>query len=334
MTEQGVQIRRGDDRDVPAILELMKRSLGEGTIPRTPEFWAWKHRDNPAGRSPFLVAEASGELVSVRVFMRWTFHVGDREIPAVRAVDTATHPDFQGKGIFRKLTLGLVEEVSSAGVAFVYNTPNDRSRPGYLKMGWQTVGRISLWVRPRLRAVTRAFPGAHREGPAAAKTMLEVSSEALTVASLARLRGLCDSPRRYGTRLDRGYLLWRYVKCPGIRYRLASVDPERALVAFRVRQRGRFRELTLCDVLAERSSRGARAATATITGLLRDLSPDHAVCAAHAALPETKVLVAAGFMPVPRLGPILTVRPLNVAGLPDPRARGSWGASVGDLELF
>ena len=34
------------------------------------------------------------------------------------------------------------------GVDFVFNTPNDQSRPGYLKMGWQLVGKLTPWVQP------------------------------------------------------------------------------------------------------------------------------------------------------------------------------------------
>ena len=74
---------------------------------------------------------------------------------AVRAVDTATDPEFQGRGIFTRLTLEALDELAADGVDFVFNTPNARSRPGYLKMGWQVVGRLAAAVRPtRWRFVT------------------------------------------------------------------------------------------------------------------------------------------------------------------------------------
>ena len=37
----------------------------------------------------------------------------------------------------------------------MFNTPNDQSRPGYLKMGWQVVGRVPIGVRPARSAVLR-----------------------------------------------------------------------------------------------------------------------------------------------------------------------------------
>ena len=80
---------------------------------------------------------------------------------AVRAVDTATDPDYQGRGLFTRLTLQAIDELRAEGVDFVFNTPNDQSRPGYLKMGWQVVGTLPTHVRPtRWRNVAAHRPGA------------------------------------------------------------------------------------------------------------------------------------------------------------------------------
>ncbi|MDH5380092.1 MAG: hypothetical protein OEW75_04520, partial [Cyclobacteriaceae bacterium] len=31
---------------------------------------------------------------------------------------------------------------------FIFNTPNEKSRPGYLKMGWVDAGRLPVYFRP------------------------------------------------------------------------------------------------------------------------------------------------------------------------------------------
>jgi GNAT superfamily N-acetyltransferase len=65
-------------------------------------------------------------------------------------------PDYQGRGIFTRLTLHAIDELAREGVAFVFNTPNDQSRPGYLKMGWEVVGQLPTLVRPtRWRSLAR-----------------------------------------------------------------------------------------------------------------------------------------------------------------------------------
>ncbi|MGH2682524.1 MAG: GNAT family N-acetyltransferase, partial [Actinomycetota bacterium] len=80
---------RGDDE--AGVLDLLKASLGPGPPgSRTPEFFRWKHLANPFGHSLMLVAEAGGQIVGLRAFMRWEFEAGGRAVRAVRAVDTAT----------------------------------------------------------------------------------------------------------------------------------------------------------------------------------------------------------------------------------------------------
>src|SRR5690606_36927640 len=64
-----------------------------------------------------------------------------------------------GKGIFKKLTLALVEFCKERQDHFVFNTPNEQSKPGYLKMGWEEAGRlpISLTVLRPFRLIRNLF---------------------------------------------------------------------------------------------------------------------------------------------------------------------------------
>ncbi len=52
------------------------------------------------------------------------------------------------------------------GVDVVFNTPNDQSRPGYLKMGWSEVGRVPVAVRLRSALSARRVAGALRDDAA------------------------------------------------------------------------------------------------------------------------------------------------------------------------
>ncbi len=326
------------DRD--GIRGLMKASLGEGVIPRTDAFWAWKHEINPFGPSPVLVAEADGVLVGLRAFMRWTWWTGDREFHAVRAVDTATHPDWQGRGIFKRLTLALRETVQAEGVSFVYNTPNDQSRPGYLKMGWTAVGRPSIWVRPRrpvrlLGAYLRGLSGG-KEG-----TPPEVEAESAGAHLLQpTVRAIADraagSPRTaFHTRRTAEYLRWRYAVIPDFRYHALSKGEgdDGAIVVLRTRRRGAIAEIRICDVVVGQTAGARRNAVSLLRDAARVADADVAI-----AMPgsiDGASMAMAGYLPVPNVGPVLTVFPLNEAsGAPDPLVRSSWRLSVGDLELF
>ena len=150
-TELGtaLQVRPYVAADEPAVLALLVGALGEGPSgARTPDFFRWKHLENPFGESLLLVAELDGEIVGLRAFLRWGFTLGDRSLRAVRAVDTATREDQRGKGIFSTLTKAALAELRT-DTDLVFNTPNGSSRPGYLKMGWQEVGRVPVWIKVR-----------------------------------------------------------------------------------------------------------------------------------------------------------------------------------------
>lgn len=342
MAERAFAIRQGTEADVPAIVQLLKASLAWGAVPRTEEFWTWKHRRIPFGSSPFWVAESGAEIIGVRVFMRWQWTTSHGTVEAVRAVDTATHPDFQGQGIFRKLTLHGVEQLTRQGVAFVFNTPNEKSRPGYLKMGWRTVGRMSLWVAPRRpSAVARVALARLRRVQMPSQPEREDSTEAglgeLLVSG--KVDHLLSSPQAfdesYRTRLDAAYLNWRYVECPAFRYAATLGDRGRVLVIHRVRVRFGAREVAICEVLFDQERTSVSAAAETVRGVLRRRAADYGVVAPPSDARTAAIFALAGFLPAPRAGPLLTVRPMaSVEGVPDPLARRSWKASLGAFELF
>ena len=337
----------GTVHDTARILELVKLSLGEGKIPREQAYWNWKHHQNPFGASPVLLAEADGELVGLRVFMRWEWRAGGDTFRAVRAVDTATHPKWQGKGIFSRLTRALVEQMRDEGVAFIFNTPNDQSRPGYLKMGWSSVGRTSLWIRPlRPLKICGALLRRGRGGTAVSladavpQGMFHPAGEVLTrqdvVSFLASGMSNMDD-RRFATPKSAEYLRWRYGSIPGFQYHaLAEVDQgDGALVIFRYKEQGSLVELRICDLLLGSSPHCQRIGRNLLGRLRRESGADYVSAMGAPGSAEGRVLLCSGFLPAPRLGPILTVRPLGEdGGGPDPLRPANWRLSIGDLELF
>ena len=151
-----LSVRAATKDDDEAVLELLRRSLGWIPSEHDSAFFLWKHRQNPFGTSPAWLACVDDQIVGYRTMLRWRFERHDGCVEAVRAVDTATHPDHQGRGIFTKLTLAAIDQLRAESVGFVFNTPNDKSRPGYLKMGWHEVGRVPVSISlRRLQSIPR-----------------------------------------------------------------------------------------------------------------------------------------------------------------------------------
>lgn len=325
-----IELRLAGEGDLPAVVSFLQLCLGAGSVPRSVEFWRWKHELGPFGPSPVLLAESRGEIVGLRAFLRWRLRSGERDVEAVRAVDTATHPDWRGRGIFTRLTRELAALEAERGTAFVFNTPNHSSGPGYLKMGWRRVGKVPVLVRPV------RWP--RREGPALNRlptldTFLELPwlDELLAAVEAGR------SDRRYRTAVDREYLRWRYGEIPGIEYRaLWSGEGRHAVVAVaRSRSRGRFRETVVSELLVPAGTESIRAAARLLGRLASESGAHYLATVASPGTPERETARQGGFFPVPLGVPSLFVRELTaVSELPDPMRLASWRFGAGSLEIF
>ena len=237
-----LEIRAAQEEDEPEVIDLLRASLGWQPGEPNEEFFRWKHRDNVFGTSPAWVALHDGAVVGYRTFLRWRF-IDDngKTVRAVRVVDTATDPAYQGLGIFRRLTLQAVAEMTLAGDSIVFNTPNDQSRPGYLKMGWSVTRRLPIGVLP---TGPRSLPAMASSRVPADRWSLATdvgSNAAEALADRSFASALLQHAPKSGFRTDRTpeYLAWRTSLGPlAYRVLLASEGhPEEGGLVFRLRRR-------------------------------------------------------------------------------------------------
>lgn len=314
-------IRRAEEADLDAIFDLLVESLGWMDDVRHRRLFAWKHRENPAGESPMWVAvDQAGRVVAFRSFMRWTFVGG---VAAARAVDTATAASHRGRGLFTRLTLHGLAALESEGVEFVFNTPNDASRPGYLKMGWSEVGHLPVYVSAvrasRIGSIFRSRVPADLWSletsiglPAPRFFADPANLEAAVSLAAADVDGLA-------TFRSSEYLRWRY-GLSELGYRVVTLenDPTAGIAVVRMRRRGEVVESTLVELLVPRPRSVARLMMRRVGDLL---GADYVI--GLGARPG-------GALPLPGRGPMLTFRP--VAG--ERIATPEFSLSLGDVELF
>jgi len=311
-----MMIRKASEIDIPKIIELLKISLGETLIPKSEAFWKWKHLDSPFGKSPVLLAEENGQLIGVRAFLKWEYSENGKFHRACRAVDTATHPDHQGKGVFKNLTLSLIDELREDGVALIFNTPNSKSTPGYIKMGWEKWGKLPLKLN---------FHFKKSKKPESEKADWEQVSSLIDEIARTQL----TSPK-IQTRLVPGYLRWRYRDNPLFPYHYLS-DGENYLLIYRIKEGKMGREFRICDffnvgIIPRESQKELR----RLLNQRIKASGSRFSSFSGLTYPDQKVLDM-GSLPVLNIGPLVTLRKIqeDISPMEMP-----WGWSLGDLEVF
>lgn len=308
--------RPGTEEDIPQIILLLRESLGESLIPKSEALWKWKHLDNPFGKSPILVAEEEDKIIGVRAILKWEFNQEGKTIRACRAVDTAIHPDFQGKGLFTKLTLDLIDQISADGIQLIYNTPNTQSLPGYLKMGWEKWGNLPLKMKFHM-------------GSSGSKK--EFSSDWSTIQNLiSEIEKKENSPSRIQTRLVPGFLNWRYANCPLFPYQFIS-DGESYLLIFRIKDGKMGRELRITDLFTLDSF--GKIQKKELHKELKSIQKQSAsrFTSLSGLDNSNQQAIDLGILPVLSIGPVITLRKVSEDSEP---MNLNWGWSLGDLEVF
>jgi GNAT superfamily N-acetyltransferase len=331
-----MQIRSAIPKDKPAIIDLLKKSLGESTIPKSEALWDWKHEQNPFGASFVLVAEENEKLIGLRAFMQWEWLWRGHTYKAIRAVDTATHPEHQGKGIFKKLTLYQIEICRQQGVSFVFNTPNHQSKPGYLKMGWVEQGRLPLKFK-LLRPLSLAYSKILNEKKFP-EDDLHASPKQVWGLDLAAFKITPLNTDQVCTHVSSNYISWRYENNPLFRYSYIS-DNVNFLLIFRIKKHSFASELRIVEFILLSPDPDSKKLNKQLSKLAREFCKANKIDFISISGLQYSIHKDCfnwmGIIPVRALGPSITLKDLNMKEkFSELLEIKNWNYSLGDLELF
>lgn len=312
-------IRKAISSDTPEIIEVLKSALGESLMPKSIGYWQWKHEQNPFGKSPVLIAEIDGKIVGVRAFLPWAWQENKKEWKSVRAVDTAVLPDFQGMGIFSKLTKRMLDDCLTQQYDFVFNTPNKNSLPGYLKMGWKKTGRLPVQFYLSSLPTKKAN-----------LNLKEIDDTEFKIIS-ERASSLTD---KLHTKIFPEYLIWRYQQCPVANYQFFT-DQESYLLIYRIKDSKFGREMRVADVfgLDGKKTIDKNSLKLQLKNISRETDVNYISYLQSGNSPD----IFSGFLKTPslRIGPLLTIKNISMGdSFTHLFSRNNWGYSLGDLEIF
>lgn len=131
-----------DERSLQTYAELFRTCFPTASH-LTPRYLRWLYVDNPCGKVVGMDATSQGELAAHYVCVPTRVSFFGTEVNALLSLNTATHPNFRGQGLFTKLAEGTYKFAEESGFSLVYGVANANSTPGFTrKLGFQLVAPL------------------------------------------------------------------------------------------------------------------------------------------------------------------------------------------------
>ncbi len=112
-----------------------------------PGYLDWSYRENPVGPAVGRNAWDGGRLAAHYVTVPLRARLFGHEARGVLSLHTATHPDYQGQGLFTRLAEATYADAAAQGYDFVVGVANASSTPGFVrKLGFQLVSPLDVRI--------------------------------------------------------------------------------------------------------------------------------------------------------------------------------------------
>lgn len=143
-------ISKNDCSNLDELITLSKSYYTSGDI-IDKNYLIWQYLDNPAG-TPFLFTSREKSAISLAgqyLVLPQNYQVLGDIVSGSLSLNTLTHPDHQGKGLFTKMANSTYVDCSENDNYFTIGFPNPLSYPGFVrKLDFTHLGDIPLLIKP------------------------------------------------------------------------------------------------------------------------------------------------------------------------------------------
>lgn len=135
-----------DDATIAKMTDLLRTTF-PGSDHFTAEVLRWQYNDNPDGRAVGFNAWQGEELAGHYVTIPMKAMVNGSMEKGLLSLNTATHPDHQGKGLFTKLAKATYVRAAEEEYGFVIGVANANSTHGFTKkLGFELVSPLRAMI--------------------------------------------------------------------------------------------------------------------------------------------------------------------------------------------
>lgn len=242
--------RQYQEGDEGGILDLYTLAFGSDI---SAERLVWQYKQNPAGQPIIHLAESSQGIVGYYALMPIRMRIRNKICIEIYSLETMTHPDYRGQGIFTILGKENYKLAARRGFHFLYGFTNRNAHPIVVnKLDWRDLyNGIPLWVKPlnlesiiRKRLVdNRLVAGLGSKFGKIAMNILYRPMQNKPKYSITevsyfdeRFNLLWEETSNDGVMVvrDKEYLTWRYLEKPGEKYAIFIVEREEKLLGYMI----------------------------------------------------------------------------------------------------
>lgn len=144
-----VEVKPYEPKYRDGIVEVLK-DLWPWTLEQRYERFDWEYYSNPSHPEPLAVVAVNDkdEVLGFRGWVPGIVNSNKKSYLVARAADVVVAPKGRRQGIFSKMTTYSIDYLRSNGVDAILNlSSNEQSNPGYIKLGWQSIGQLNIWYK-------------------------------------------------------------------------------------------------------------------------------------------------------------------------------------------
>lgn len=141
-----LELKRSDlsEAGIAATSRLL-RQVFAGASHLDERYLQWCYNENPAGPAVGFDAYDGDTLAAHYITQPCVCRVDGVDERAVLSLNTATHPDYRGQGLFPKLAAATYAAAREEGYGHVVGVANANSTPGFIrKLGFQLVAGLDV----------------------------------------------------------------------------------------------------------------------------------------------------------------------------------------------
>lgn len=217
---------------------LHSAALAHNIAPKSEEWFHWKFEQSPYGKA-ILACAFDGNIVAGCVALGQGIAVCNGiTIKSALSYETFVHPNYQGKGLFKRLIVLAEDACKRENIDILYNFPNSNSLPGFKSMGWRHIPKY-LEYKINIRKVFRCLANFG----SLTKPFQPIEPSVLPLPTIHSDNQDIE-PNFINSLWSREYIEWRFFKHPASQY--IYIDDKEVFGIARVGYRGELKE---CQIL-------------------------------------------------------------------------------------